>query len=582
MSLSKVMNTQNNTNTAFSDYPGNSQQNNIQQIIELFRRNLRESNLTVNMQIDLANTLLNEDNGHLTREQLDMGNYCLQKAHELARYDADILNNYIMINNAQQQHGNHPVLKSRLSFLKNHSKPDGKVKLGIQYLRKNNYEKANHYFQQSGPINPQDIETISLLTEFHTQSGNPAEALNLFAQAEPSYRPQNPFYSWFWGRYGQTAYLSGDYQKTEWCLEKTLISTTPVFINLLAELKLRTGQAEEAIKLWEQSLRQDSLQPILYLKMHDVLNNYHTLKEEQLNNYNINTLLYTFNKHDMFKATIDGLAKTDIGNARILLLDNNCIDGTREFMQTAQNLFPNNPVKVINLPTNIGAPAARNWLMKQPENDDTDFIAYLDDDVILPRDWLKRLVGTMNAHPQAGVVGTKVVNQGNPKTIQYIYRYLDIITENRLGFSSKHLDEPDFGQFDVIRKCLSVMGCCHLFRTKCLNDVGEFDIRFSPSQVDDIDHDFLTCLKKYEIIYNGYIEVVHCQKAGKSAFVNRAAMGNIMGNDHKFAMKHETDEMLKLKAQTEEQDKLDIKHKINDLKTNGYLKNIPEVPFDVI
>lgn len=217
-----------------------------------------------------------------------------------------------------------------------------------------------------------------------------------------------------------------------------------------------------------------------------------------------------------------------------------------------------------------------------PENDATDFLAYLDDDVLLPRDWLKQLIATINAYPKAAITGTKVNDEGIPKTIQYIYRFFDVIQENKLILSSKHPGEIDAGQFDFVRKCLSVMGCCHLLRTSIAREVCEFDIRFSPSQVDDIDHDFLTCLNGHEIVYNGHISVVHCQKAGKEAFLSRPALGNVMGNDYKLAMKHPTEDMRRLKKQTEDIDRSDIRKKNHDLRQAGCLEQVPEVPFNVV
>ena len=83
-----------------------------------------------------------------------------------------------------------------------------------------------------------------------------------------------------------------------------------------------------------------------------------------------------------------------------------------EFLRSAPSLFPQNTVKVINLPTNIGAPAARNWLMCQPENEHSEFTAYLDDDVLLPENWLQALIDTLDSYPAAGVAGAKIINTG--------------------------------------------------------------------------------------------------------------------------------------------------------------------------
>ncbi|MFC1592140.1 glycosyltransferase [Thermodesulfobacteriota bacterium] len=552
-------------------------------VSELLRRKLREGNLVPETFISLANFLLNDGNSSVSRDRALMGMYCLQKAYEIAPYNATVLDNLMQLKKLLGDTADSAQLKSRKDYLGKNTGANGKLKIGIKYLAKNNSEKAERYLSLTKMNDFLDIESLFTLADLYLTGGSFYEADALFSRLEPLYAPENPFYCYFWNKYGQLEIARNDLDKAAWCLDKSVAANGPLYtLNNLAEVKLRAGERNAALALWAASLKADPLQIPLYLKMHDIAGGLDTVCEENLEAHNINILVYTFNKHDMFKRTIEGLADTDIGNARILLLDNHCTDGTREFLQTARQLFPNNSVKVINLPVNIGAPAARNWLLAQPENDGTDFVAYLDDDVILPRDWLKRLVGTLKAFPDAAIAGGKIINQGIPKTIQYIYRFFDVIHETRLILSSKHPDEIDLGQFDFTRKCLSVMGCCHLLRTDIARDVGEFDIRFSPSQVDDIDHDIMTCMKGHEIIYNGYLEITHCQKAGKEALMSRPALGNILGNDCKFAMKHSADDINRLKLTTEDIDRQDIRRKIQDLQQKGLLTASQEVPFDII
>ena len=87
------------------------------------------------------------------------------------------------------------------------------------------------------------------------------------------------------------------------------------------------------------------------------------------------------------------------------------------------------------------------------------------------------------------------------------------------------------------------MGCQHLLRTSALSDIpAGFDIRFSPSQVDDLDHDVALCLKGYKVMYCGTVTCEHLQGSGVSLITaqewdaNRT--GNAMGNDIKFYFKH--------------------------------------------
>jgi hypothetical protein len=64
--------------------------------------------------------------------------------------------------------------------------------------------------------------------------------------------------------------------------------------------------------------------------------------------------------------------------------------------------------------------------------------------------------------------------------------------------------------------------------------------------------------------------------------MSRPSLGNIIGNDCKFAMKHTMEEMLRVKEHTEQQDRQDIAGKIRELRQMGLLSGVGEVPFDIV
>jgi GT2 family glycosyltransferase len=194
-------------------------------------------------------------------------------------------------------------------------------------------------------------------------------------------------------------------------------------------------------------------------------------------------------------------------------------------------------MKIISLPVNIGAPAARNWLLQTDETQDAEYIAFLDDDVEIPNEWLNILISVMKKYPKAGVVGAKVINRGSPKRLQYLYRNIAIAKEDLIRLS---LDTPNFNYdpkiYDFIRTTTTVMGCCHLFRREALDKVRFFDIRFSPSQMDDIAHDIDLRINGFEVIYCGLVECVHHQGSGigRNTSLEIQKWGNVLGNDVKF------------------------------------------------
>jgi len=101
-------------------------------------------------------------------------------------------------------------------------------------------------------------------------------------------------------------------------------------------------------------------------------------------------------------------------------------------------------------------------------------------------------------------------------------------------------DLVDYGQFDYIDRVDHVIGCLHIYRRDVLlDDVGVFDIRFSPCQFVDIEHHLRTRLKGYSVIFNGLIEFRHLRGMGQEAAADKALGGNSYGNRIKILYKYD-------------------------------------------
>lgn len=312
--------------------------------------------------------------------------------------------------------------------------------------------------------------------------------------------------------------------------------------NPAAELFLRRGDAAGAKALYRASLARDPSQVPVRLRLAE-LDSPTPVRPELPAEREVVVCLYSYNKADMLARTLECLADTNLGRARLRILLNGCTDDSRERVAAALPRFGGRDAAVLDLPVNLGAPQARNWLAALPECRAADYVAYLDDDVDLPEDWLARLLTVLEEAPDAGVAGCKVVHPGRPARLQYLFRNVSPQARPDLFKLSLNAPEgqPDPGTYDFTRSTMNVMGCCHVLRAEALRETP-FDIRFSPSQIDDIDHDLLTCLAGRRILYTGLVTCVHHQNSGFSGgagkTLTRAQAGNVIGNDVKFCAKH--------------------------------------------
>lgn len=277
-------------------------------------------------------------------------------------------------------------------------------------------------------------------------------------------------------------------------------------------------------------------------------------------------LLYSWNKAADLDATLASLFASDLstkggGRARVMVLNNGSSDATARMLDAWQERAGEALMRE-DLPVNIGAPAARNWLAATPEARASECLVYLDDDVDLPPDWLQRLGAALEAHPGAGVVGCKVADHQASHLLQNVAGHLVIpqdapdnrpdldfqsLAPNPFRLADAHLQGPDWGLFDFVTPCDSVTGCCHLFRRAAFDAVGPFSLALGPSQYDDFERDLRMLAAGHVAVCQGHLRVRHRKRSGLAAQGSAGQEGdassNAQGNRYKMQTMHPREEI---------------------------------------
>lgn len=337
---------------------------------------------------------------------------------------------------------------------------------------------------------------------------------------------------------------------------------------LRAQCLLCMDRRDEAVALLRQSVAASPWSSSQWLRLHDLSLGVDKALSPVPGGVAI--LLYTYNKARELDATLASLALSNIGleqgETRLWVLDNGCTDDTSSVLSQWSDRLGER-LTVLRLPVNIGAPAARNWLLALPELGQYASLVFLDDDVCLPGDWLLRLGAAMQAYPEASVFGCRVVDDANPLATQSV----DLSPlppgpgDQPLVLPALHTGQPDLGQFSYLRPCVSVTGCCHLLRRAELPKTGGFDIRFSPSQFDDLERDIRLGLGGGHVVYQGHLAVRHKRSSGALAERSPADIGNATANTHKLLTKHEAVQFLRLREQGEVLLEADLRGKMERL-----------------
>ncbi len=371
--------------------------------------------------------------------------------------------------------------------------------------------------------------------------------------AHPGLRPLDPL----------PAFLGADLDLVQGEYERAANGYNAVLdTGLLPEAALRLascltllGRREEALQAWARAWRERPWQVNALLCLADRLSGVDTLRAPLPGR--VAVLLYSYNKAEDLDLALEAVWASELGDALVAVLDNGSRDATPLVLDRWAERFAARGAGDflrVDLPVNVGAPAARNWLLELPQVAEREFVVYLDDDALPPPDWLSRLGAGVQRFPEAGVWGCKVVDATAPRTVQSTDLHLKVEGgaarpggEAPLRVTDLHLEGMDAGQFDYLRPCLSVTGCCHVFRTAVLREAGGFDLRFSPSQFDDLDRDLGLALGGRLAVYQGHLAVRHRKRTGSLGATSAAASLNALGNARKLDLKYGPPERQRLR-----------------------------------
>ncbi|MDR2696638.1 MAG: glycosyltransferase [Deltaproteobacteria bacterium] len=321
----------------------------------------------------------------------------------------------------------------------------------------------------------------------------------------------------------------------------------PLWRERLAESLCRIGEREAALAHWRDLYAARPWHSNLVLRLSDALQGRDAPGDLPPGRGAV--LLYSWNKAEVLHMALQALAASELGDALVAVLDNGSSDGTPALLRSWRERLGERML-LVTLPCNIGAPPARNWLLSLPETRDCDWVAFLDDDAIVPPDWLRYFGRAMRAFPSGAVYGCRVVDHKNLSSLQSVDLHLEAggpaggqgslepAHERRFSISDLHYQVQDFGQFCYMRPCVSVTGCCHLFRRAALDAAGHFDLRFAPTQYDDVEHDIRHALRGELPVYQGHLRVAHMQRTGQDAWADPDRLLATWANLFKLQVKH--------------------------------------------
>jgi len=182
----------------------------------------------------------------------------------------------------------------------------------------------------------------------------------------------------------------------------------------------------------------------------------------------VSVIIPNWNGKDYLRECLSSALNQDYDNFRVILIDNGSTDGSVEFVRNSYS-----EVEIIALDKNYEFAKANNIGIKKALEEGAQFIALLNNDTKVEKNWLSELVRVMESNSKIGICASKMLKMDNPQILDSTgHAFIDGIIRDRGS------GELDRGQYDTK---LEVVGGCAgaaLYRREMLDEIGLFDEQF--------------------------------------------------------------------------------------------------------
>jgi GT2 family glycosyltransferase len=244
----------------------------------------------------------------------------------------------------------------------------------------------------------------------------------------------------------------------------------------------------------------------------------------------LSVVIITWNMGNALRELLCSIREYTTGiTYEIIVIDNFSTDDTVKMIEAN---FPE--TVLIKNSENRGVARARNQGLKIARG---RYLQILDADMILKDNSLKKLVEFMDATPDAGICGCKLVapdgtvqlsSRRYPTPIVFLLRRLEYIPTVKNSRLLKHHEMADWDRNDI-RDVDYLIGACQTIRREAFEQVGFLDenIFYGP---EDIDY----CLRMYhngwKVYYYPHTKIVHYeQRITRKRFFSKITLLHLVG-----------------------------------------------------
>lgn len=202
----------------------------------------------------------------------------------------------------------------------------------------------------------------------------------------------------------------------------------------------------------------------------------------------VSIIILTTNALAMTKEQLLDVAKLYTGNldAECLVVDNGSKDGTEEALKNYK--LPNMKYKFLQSGANLGFAGGNNVGIKDALKRGYDYVILMNNDLILQKDTVVKLVDFMSKNSDVGMASPKMYFASGYEFHKDRYKDSEkgkviwyaggIIDKQNVYTSHRGVDEIDNGQYDKVEETDVANGACVIIRDEVFEKVGFLDDSF--------------------------------------------------------------------------------------------------------